>query len=44
MISHFITAGCGQYVIRRQIKLSETQNLVPKLLGQDCKKCYGLEC
>ncbi len=34
----------GQHVIRRQIRLSETQNLVLKLLGQDCKKYYGLEC
>jgi hypothetical protein len=31
-------------VISRQIKLSETQGLVLKLLGQDCKKYYGLEC
>jgi transposase len=34
----------GQHVISRQIKLSETQDLVLKLLGQDCKKYYGLEC
>lgn len=34
----------GQHVIKRQINLSETQNLVLNLLGQDCKKYYGLEC
>jgi len=34
----------GQHVIRRQIDLSETQNLVLNLLGQDLKKYYGLEC
>jgi hypothetical protein len=34
----------GQHVISQQIKLSETQDLVLKLLGQDCKKYYGLEC
>ena len=34
----------GQNVVSRQIKLSETQDLVLKLLGQDCKKYYGLEC
>jgi hypothetical protein len=34
----------GQHVIRRQINLSETRDLVLKLLGQDCKKYYGLEC
>lgn len=34
----------GQQVIRRQIQLSETQDLVLKLLGKDCKKYYGLEC
>jgi transposase len=33
-----------QNVVIRQIKLSETQDLVLKLLGQDCKKYYGLEC
>jgi hypothetical protein len=34
----------GQHVIRRQINLSETLDLVLNLLGQDCKKYYGLEC
>jgi hypothetical protein len=33
----------GQLVVRRQIKQCETQNPVLKLLGQDCKKYYGLE-
>ena len=32
---HIITEG--QHVISQQIKLSETQNLVLKLLVQDCK-------
>ncbi len=34
----------GQHVVSRQIKLSETQGLILELLGQDCKKYYGLEC
>lgn len=34
----------GQHVVSRQIKLSETQDLILELLGQDCKKYYGLEC
>ena len=34
----------GQHVVSRQIKLSETQDLVLELLGKDCKKYYGLEC
>jgi len=34
----------GQHVIKRQINLTDTQNLVLNLLGQDCKKYYGLEC
>jgi hypothetical protein len=32
----------GQHVVSRQIKLSETQDFVLKLLAQDCKKYYGL--
>jgi len=31
-------------VVSRQIKLSETQDLVLELLGKDCKKYYGFEC
>jgi len=31
-------------VISQQIRLNETQDLVLRLLGKDCKKYYGIEC